>query len=139
MMKRFVSVIFLFMLMMILVTASIAADGWKPVKERHDFKINKPDDFLQKAYKEHVNDYVKLSDLQKGKHYIHSIRSKEYKVDLIFVMIEDLTGDEANSYFGVFFELPSMKTKISSIFSLDGNDLNGYINSALEDEYDFWD
>jgi hypothetical protein len=136
-MKRFVSVIFL--LTMVLVTAAIAADGWKPVKERRDFKIDKPDDFLQRAYKEQVSDYVKLSDLQKGKHYIHSIRSKEYKVDLIFVMIEDRIGDEANSYFGIFFELPSKTPKISTIFSLDGIDLNGYISNALEDEYDYWD
>jgi hypothetical protein len=108
-MKRFViSVIFVLGLF----TVSMASDAqWMGIDERRDFKIGDAEDIMESAYEELRNVYgdeLDTESFRKNRHYIHSLRSEEYKADVIVVMIEDRSAGEPDCYYAVVFEMPGM-------------------------------
>ena len=66
--------------------------SWQPVKERLDFKIDDKAAIIESAFDELRDVYgpdLDTDELKKGKSYVHSIRSDEFKKDILVVMIED--------------------------------------------------
>jgi hypothetical protein len=86
-------------------------DSWQPIKERRDFKIDDPEAILESAYAELRDVYgpdLDLDALKKNKSYVHSIRSEEYRADVVLVMIEDPTAGDPDCYYEVTFQMPDM-------------------------------
>lgn len=93
-------------------TAACASDvAWQPIKERLDFKVDNKAAIIEIAFDELRGVYgsdLNIDELKKGKSYVHSIRSDEFKKDILVVMIEDHEQREADSYYEVIFVLPDM-------------------------------
>ena len=95
-------------------TVVCASDAvWQPIKDRLDFKVNDKTAVLESAFDELRDVYgsgLNIDELKKGKSYVHSIRSDEFKKDILVVMIEDREQQETDSYYEVIFALPDMNS-----------------------------
>ena len=94
--------------------AACASDAaWQPIKERADFKVDDKTAIIESALGELRGVYgsdLNTDELKKGKSYVHSIRSDEFKKDILVVMIEDHEQQEPDSYYEVIFTLPDMSS-----------------------------
>ena len=91
------------------VCASAAA--WQSIRERQDFKFDDKAAIINSALEELRGVYgsdLDVEELNKGKSYVHSIRSAEFNKDLIVVMIEDREQQEPDCYYAVVFNVPEM-------------------------------
>jgi len=78
-----------------------------------DFKVDDKAAIVESAFDELRDVYgtdLDVEKLEKGKSYVHSIRSDEFKKDILVVMIEDREQEDADCYYEVIFELPGMSS-----------------------------
>ena len=94
--------------------AACASDAaWQPIKERLDFKVDDKTTIIESAFDELRSVYgsdLNIDELKKGKSYVHSIRSNEFKKDILVVMIEDHEQQEPDCYYEVILALPDMSS-----------------------------
>ena len=114
-MRKITSFIILFLAMFVCVctSARVSDAAWQAVKERQDFKVDDKTAILERALDELHGVYgsdLDTEELEKGKSYVHCIRSDEFKKDIIVVMIEDREQDDPDSYYRVVFTLPDMSS-----------------------------
>jgi hypothetical protein len=121
-----------------LFSVSMASDAeWRRFDERRDFKIDDTEAVMESAYEELrsvYGDEIDTDGFRKNKYYIHSLRSEEYKADVIVVMIEDRTAGEPDCYYEVIFEMPGMHDLSVGGVWLDAPAAD-YLNSVIPSHY----
>jgi hypothetical protein len=115
-----------------------AADSWKEIGERGDFKIADRDAVLERAYEEISNIYgqgIDIGSLKKAKSYVNAVRSERYKADVAAVLIEDHDAGEADCYYEIAFEVPALDCVTVGSVWIDGT-LDEYLDSLLYSIYE---
>jgi hypothetical protein len=115
-----------------------AADSWKEIRERGDFKIDDRNAVLERAYEEIMNVYGQdfdIDSLKKAKSYVNAIHSEKYKADVAAVLIEDRDAGEADCYYEIAFELPALDCMTVGSVWIDGT-LDEYLDSLLYTIYE---
>ena len=113
-MRKTTSVVFSLAVFILVCTATCAsAAAWQPIRERLDFKVDDKNAIIESAFDELRDVYgsdLNVDELKKGKSYVHSIRSDEYRKDILVVMIEDREQQEPDCYYEVVFTIPEMSS-----------------------------
>jgi hypothetical protein len=115
-----------------------AADSWKEIRERGDFKIDDREAVLERAYEEIANLYgteTDIDSLKKAKSYVNAVRSEKYKTDIAAVLIEDRDAGEADCYYEIAFEVPALDCMTIGSVWIDGT-LDEYLDSLLYSIYE---
>lgn len=115
-----------------------AADSWKEIRERADFKIDDREAVLQRACEEITNIYgveIDIDSLKKAKSYVNAVRSEKYKADVAAVLIEDRGAGEADCYYEIAFEVPALDCMTVGSVWIDGT-LDEYLDSLLYSIYE---
>ncbi|MDR1510997.1 MAG: hypothetical protein LBS53_15345 [Synergistaceae bacterium] len=135
MLKRFAICV---ILVLALYSASAASDvQWMRVDERRDFKVGNTEDVMENAYEELRNVYgdeMDTESFRKNRYYIHSLRSDEYKEDVIVVMIEDRSAGDPDCYYEIIFEMPDMNDLSVGGLWLD-MPVSDYLNTVIPSYY----
>jgi hypothetical protein len=114
-----------------------AADSWKELSERGDFKIADRDAVMERAYEEIANVYgteVDIDSLKKAKSYVSAVHSEEYKADVAVTLIEDRGAEEADCYYEVALEVPTLDCLAVGSVWIDDT-LDGYLDDLIETIY----
>jgi hypothetical protein len=115
-----------------------AADSWKELRERDDFRIADREAVLERAYEELTNIYgaeIGIESLKKAKSYVNAVHSEKYKADVAAVLIEDRDAGEADCYYEIAFEVPALDCMTVGSVWIDGT-LDEYIDSLLYSIYE---
>jgi hypothetical protein len=115
-----------------------AADPWKEIRERGDFKIDDRNALLARAYEEIANVYgteINIDSLKKAKSYVNAVRSEKYKTDVAAVLIEDRAAGESDCYYEIAFEVPTLDCMTVGSVWMDGT-LDEYLDSLLYSIYE---
>ena len=110
-----------------------AADSWKEIRERADFKIEGREAVLERAYEEITNIYgvgINIDSIKKSKSYVNAVRSEKYKADVAAVLIEDRDAGEPDCYYEIAFEVPALDCLTVGSVWIDGT-LDEYLDSLL--------
>ncbi|MDR3164710.1 MAG: hypothetical protein LBU13_03950 [Synergistaceae bacterium] len=132
------SVIVSAVLICVCAASCAAADSWKEIRERGDFKIADREGVLRRAYEEISNIYgdgLDIDSLKKAKSYVNAIHSKKYAVDVAAVLIEDRDTGEADCYYEIAFEFPALDCMTVGSVWIDGT-LDEYFDSLLYSIYE---
>ncbi|MDR0654646.1 MAG: hypothetical protein LBG12_15260 [Synergistaceae bacterium] len=115
-----------------------AADSWKEIQERGDFRIDDRNAVLERAYEEITNIYGQefdIESLKNAKSYVNAVHSEKYNADVAAVLIEDRDAGEADCYYEIAFELPALDCMIVGSVWIDGT-LDEYLDSLLYSIYE---
>jgi hypothetical protein len=126
------------LLVCVFAASCAAADSWKEIRERADFKIDDRNAVLARAYEEIANVYgadIDIDSLKKAKSYVNAVRSEKYKADVAAVLIEDRAAGEADCYYEIAFEVPALDCMTVGSVWMDGT-LDEYLESLLYSIYE---